>query len=234
MKRHLAALGLIVLALPSLIAGEKSEPPWPMPPKEYFLARIPAPPADDSALDKADLDFTVALQDAATPAEIAHAVQSAGFTVFTFAEVLGPEFTAERYPRTAAFFARLAETANGVKNSLKDHFRRPRPVDGHKGLVKELVPYEDGFSYPSGHATRSWLFALVLGELDPPARPAFLRAAAQVGLDRVIGGMHYQSDVVNSRALAELLFECLQKDAAFSTAVQELKAAEWTPPPKPR
>ena len=204
-----------------------------MPAPDFFLARIPSPPSAGSALDRADLDYTVALQAAATPAEIAHAVKTSGFTVFTFSEVLGPDFTPEKYPQTAAFFARVIATSNSVKNTLKDHFRRLRPVDGHKDVVRELVPYEAGFSYPSGHSTRSWLSALVLGRLDPAERSALLLSAAQVGLDRVIEGMHYQSDVVNSRALSEVIFTQLLDNPEFVKELDALKAAEWVSLPQP-
>lgn len=231
MRPLLQTICFLCLSLSHLLAGDASVQPWPLPPAEFFLKQIPAPPQAGDALDKADLDFTVALQAGATPTEIAHAIQSAGFTVFTFSEVLGPEFTAAKYPRTAAFFTRLEVTANDVKNELKDHFKRLRPIDAHKDVVKENVPYEAGYSFPSGHSTRSWLYALVLGQLDPADRLALLRSAAQVGLDRVIGGMHYQSDVVNSRAASELIFECLMKEPDFVKDLDALKAAEWTPPP---
>lgn len=216
----------------SLHAGEAKPSPWPLQPTDFFLKLIPPPPVAGDAADRADLDYTLAIQADASPDQIRHAVIVAlYFDVFSYSEVLGPKFTAITYPQTAAFFKRLEITANGIKNTLKDHFARPRPVDGHKGEVKELVPYESGYSYPSGHATRAWLYALVLGELDPADRLAFLRQAALVGYFRVLGGMHYQSDVIASRTLAESLFTQLQANPDFTKALAELKAAEWAKPP---
>jgi len=212
-------------------AKEPAPEPWPLPPNDYFLQQIPPPPAAGSAGDEADLAYSLAVQAGATPGQIAHAVTTAGFDVFIFSEVLGPKFTATNYPKTAAFFKKLEVTANGPKNFLKDHFGRLRPVDGHKDLVKQNVPYEAGFSYPSGHSTRSWLYALVLGQLDPAQKDAFVRCAVQVGWDRILGGMHYQNDVVASRTLSQLIYDALMKEPDFVQALNALKTEEWTPVP---
>jgi acid phosphatase (class A) len=123
------------------------------------------------------------MQDHPTRQELEHAEKSVGFTVFSFAEVLGPDFTTESYPETARFFKRLEETANASKNFIKDSYHRDRPYKAFPGQVKELVTEEHGYSYPSGHSTRSWLFALLMGELDPihrnagPQRPGHGRDA---------------------------------------------------------
>ncbi len=182
-------------------------------------------------MDVADLDYILIVQAAATPEQIAHAQKSVGFDIFTFSEVLGPNFTVANYPQTAAFFKRMEVTANNVKNPIKDHYGRLRPYEAHKDVVKTLVTVEPNFSFPSGHATRSWLYALVLGQLDPASRLSFLRCADQVGADRIIGGMHYQTDVLAAHALAQLLFDALQKDPTFIQDLDTLRAAEWKSPP---
>jgi acid phosphatase (class A) len=206
--------------------------PWSMPALDFFIERVSPPPQPGSAADQADLDFSMAVQADANPDVIREAtIAAVYFNVFSYAEVLGPKFTATNYPLTAAFFKRLEVTANDPKNKLKDHFARPRPVDGRKDQVKQLVPYESGYSYPSGHATRAWLYALVLGQLDSGDRLAFLREAARVGFLRVIGGMHYQSDVIASRTLAEILYAQLMADPEFGKDLAALKAAEWASPP---
>lgn len=227
LNRMKPTLALLLLTLTTILARADETKTWPMPPMDYFLARIPAPPTAGDAMDQADLLYSQAIQAGATPEQIAHAQKMVAFSVFSFAEVLGPNFTAANDPQTAAFFKRVEATANGVKNPLKDHFARLRPVDAHKDTVKALVTYEAGYSYPSGHSTRSWLDALVLGELDPADRFAFIRLAGQVGFDRILGGMHYQTDVIASRALAELIFQSLQKDPDFQKEFEALRTAEW-------
>lgn len=231
----LSRLACVLSFLPVVLWAQ--EPPskpalWPLPDLDFFLKEMTVPPVAGSPADVADLNYTQAVQAGADADTIREAtIVAIFFDVFSFAQVLGPNFTPEKYPQTAAFFKKLEATTNAHKNKLKDHFARPRPVDAHADVVKALVPYEAGYSYPSGHAARSWLYALVLGQLDPGDRLAMLREAGRVGYLRVLGGMHYQSDIIASRTFAELLYTQLMKDPEFTQALATLKAAEWKTPP---
>ena len=175
-----------------------------------------------------DLKISQTTQSAATPEQIAHANLTSGFNVFTFSEVLGPRFSEAAYPKTAVFFKRLEMTANGPKNFLKDTFRRMRPFLAHPETIRRLVPEEGGFSCPSGHSTRSRLDARVLGLLDPAKKEALIACGDQIAMDRVVGGMHYRSDVLASWKLGDLLFDELMKDPGFVSALSELKKEEWS------
>lgn len=99
-------------------------------------------------------------------------------------------------------------------------------------MVKLLCAAQPGYSYPSGHGTEGWLIALLLGELDPGDRLPFLRFAAEVGYLRIVGGMHYQTDVIAGRTLAEQIFAQLMAQPAFTAELNAVKAAEWASPPK--
>ena len=229
---HLPALLLTILLLapwrPAPLSAADQPSPWVIPPQETLLHVIPPPPAPGSAAEQADLDGVMALQDHPTKQELAHAEQSVAFSVFTFAETLGPEFNAKRKPRTALFFSQLEATANQAKNFLKETYRRDRPFVAFPSEVRPLVTPEAGYSYPSGHCTRSWLFALVLAELDPPHRASFFRNAIQVGEDRIIGGMHFPTDMMESRVLAVELHRCLMKDPDFRRDLEQLRSSEWS------
>jgi hypothetical protein len=70
--KHSAKILLLVL----LLAGPclaKEAPVWPMPSVSYFVERIPPPPNEGDAADLSDLDYVLAVQHTATPAQIAHA-----------------------------------------------------------------------------------------------------------------------------------------------------------------
>jgi acid phosphatase (class A) len=226
------SLAAILLWTFPLLAKESDPakfPAWAEPDHATLLSVIPAPPETGSAAEKADLDGVLALQNHPSQETLAHAEHTVGFTVFSFSELLGPGFKTEAYPKTTVFFARLETTANEPKNFLKDMYHRIRPYRAFPDQVKELVSQEDGYSYPSGHSTRAWLFALVLGSLDPEHRNDYLSLAMQVCQDRVIGGMHYPVDVLEARVLAEEIFRTLIANKTFMSDLRKLQQEEWTP-----
>ncbi len=221
---------LFVLLMPVVSrAAEPAVSPavWPLPPIEYFIERLPAPPRDGSYRDRLDLSDAMARQAAMTPGEIAQAQRSYLFNVFYFSDIMGPEFTAAKYPKTAVFFQRLAATANVVITGLKNHYQRLRPFAAHPEQIKLLVKNEPGYGYPSGHTTRSRLFALVLGQLCPAKQKALNSSGEQVGLDRIVAGEHYLTDLEAGRHLSKMIFAQLQKDPDFVAALEELRQAEW-------
>jgi membrane-associated phospholipid phosphatase len=136
-------------------------------------------------------------------------------------------------PQTAALFARVIATANFVTSGLKDHYQRPGLFVAHPDQVQLLVRNEPGYSYPSGHTTRGRLCALVLADLDPSRRGLIVPAAERVGIDRIMAGEHYQTDIAAGRRLAKILFQILDKNQQFQAELATVKAAEWTTPPSP-
>ena len=225
--RLLAAITLLLSTTPPASAKEKSIG-WKLPEDSALLLVIPAPPVMGSTAEKADLDGVLAMQNNPSPEALAHAEKSVRFTVFSFSDVLGADFNSELYPKTSAFFDRLEATVNPPKNFLKESYGRIRPYRAFPDQVKTLVTKEEGYSYPSGHSTRAGLFALVLGALDQGNRSAYFASALQVCQDRVIGGMHYPSDVLESRILAEEIYRDLLSNKDFMNDLENLHKAEWT------
>ena len=232
-----AALLLTPLVLPAAAPSPSLAPAsqsdvWPLPSLEYFVEHLPAPPRATSYRDRLDLSDAVARQASMTPTQIARAQRSYAFNIFYFSDILGPEFTPKNYPKTAVFFQKLAATANVVIVGLKNHYQRLRPFQAHPDQIKLLVKNEPGYSYPSGHTTRGRLFALVLGELCPAKQRALETSGEQVGVDRILAGEHYRTDLEAGHRLAKMMFLQLQKDPDFLAAVNELRQAEWQAPPK--
>lgn len=217
---------LLLLTSGPLLWAERSG--WSLPPAETFTNVVTPPPAPGSPADLADLDAVIGMQARRTPSELAHAEKSVGFDVFMFSEVRGDGFNAAAFPKTAAFFQKLEDTVNVPKNWLKDSYHRPRPYKAFPDQVKALVTIEKNYSYPSGHSLRSWLAALVMGNLDPARRADYLACAMQVNLDRIIGGMHYPSDTAAGRALAEVVYAELLSDPGFRSDLGELRKAEYS------
>jgi acid phosphatase (class A) len=84
------------------------------------------------------------------------------------------------------------------------------------------------FSYPSGHATRGTLLARILAELAPERREALLRVGHQIGYDRVVGGVHYPSDVLAGDRLGDAVADALLADPDFRRQLEDVRRAEWS------
>lgn len=218
---------LFLLALAVLPAS--ADKTWKLPANEFFLERVPVAPETGSPEDHSDLTYSVAIQSTMSDYLQAEVNRLADFNVFTFAEELGPKFNAEKYPKTAKFFKKLFRTIEAPKDYIKDHYKRTRPYLAHPKQVKNFFTKpHGGYSYPSGHTTRSWTAALVLGELKPDRKDSLLLQAVKIGNSRIVGGMHYQSDIIAGRALGQLAFEELMKNKKFLKDLEELKEEEWS------
>ena len=78
---------------------------------------------------------------------------------------------------------------------VKRHFKRNRPGDAIDGFTMFVKP-SDQFSFPSGHTSAAFMFAVFIGFLFPAiALPIFLWAFS-IGLSRVFLGVHFPTDCV--------------------------------------
>lgn len=222
----LLAMGL---ALPLLQAAPSAAPApqWNLPPLGYFIEKLPAPPREGSFRDRLDLQDARARQSSMSQKQLAHARVTFRLTVFTFSEALGEDFTPEKYPKTAAFFSRLIGDANTIIVGLKNHYKRVRPFQAHPGKVSIYVPTEEGYSYPSGHSTRSRLFAMLLTELAPSRKREISLCAQRIATDRILAGEHYMTDLEAGRKLGKLIYQSLMRDPGFRASLEAVRQAEW-------
>ena len=218
-RRILAALGLVLIAAPIQAKDAILVQP------SQFDARtvLHAPPADDSAQTKAELAKVHEIEAKRTQAEFDKAVADGkNETVFLFQPVFGDGFTAEKLPVTAAFFAKVGNDEGVFANVAKNTWKRPRPF-----LVDTtLHPCEHGksFSYPSGHATRGYLLAVVLAAAVPEKRDAILDRAADYGRSRLVCGVHYRSDVEAGRTTGTALGAVMLSLPAVRTDLESVHA----------
>jgi len=83
---------------------------------------------------------------------------------------------------------------------LKIAVGRPRPYTGEVGLHPFILG-EDFASWPSGHATLAFAFAVSTGLAYPALRWPLLALAALVGYSRMALEMHYLGDVIMGATL---------------------------------
>ena len=193
-----------------------------------LLQLLPPPPANTSQQTKAELAEILKLQATRTPQMIAHAQADVAEEVWQFADVLGPKLNKSKLPLVAAFFDRLGETEGAVVDPAKAYWKRPRPyvLDAR---VKPVVKKSSSFAWPSGHATIGTLMGIELANMVPEKRAELLARAWAYGNNRIIGGVHFRSDVemgrISGTVIAARIKDHLDFKAEFEAARVELRKA---------
>lgn len=179
---------------------------------------LPAPPTMDSPAGRADLETILEVQQDRSPEQIARAKRVASQTVTSFARpVLGEWFHASDFPKTMALFKEIdRESRHIVDDQAKRRWSRARPYI-YSSAVQPIVGRPDNTSYPSGHAAAAALWGTILSAAFPEKADQFNHQIHEVMWCRVIGGVHYPSDI----AAGEMLGEAIAKKMLESPAMQE-------------
>ena len=93
----------------------------------------------------------------------------------------------------------------------KIKFGRPRPYITHSE-IKPCIDLENTKSYPSGHAAISRMYARILSVIYPERALLFLKRADQSAINRLIGGVHYPSDVAAGKVLGDAMADVYLAD----------------------
>jgi acid phosphatase (class A) len=214
------------LLAPSRLRAEDAAPAHASIPavEAIDLTRLLAPPpAEDSAQAKAELDEVLALQAQRSDADVAACVADQEYSVFRFADVVGPGFEAALLPKTAAYFSTAVDAAKAVVDGAKDHWGRRRPflVDSR---VQPCDKPSKSASYPSGHATAGTVMAILLADLLPEKHDAILERGWLFARHRVMGGVHFPSDIQAGRIAGTVLAQALLQDPGMQAQAKEARA----------
>jgi len=148
-------------------------------------------------------------------------------SAFRFADVLGPRFSENNLSLSAAFFSRVVDTANAVVGPAKAAWNRPRPYDFDSRVIP-CVSKPTNASYPSGHSTVGYVLAIVLTQIVPEKRAELFARAQEYALNRVVGGVHYRSDIDAGRICGTLIAAAMFKQPSFhsdlSAAISEVRS----------
>jgi acid phosphatase (class A) len=202
-------------------ASAEAYPPRARPYPIDIAYRSPAPPAPGSPSERRDLDGVLERQRARTAADCRRAnfEVSLGFDHF-YGPPYGP-LGAEEVKRLLPFFDRIQSTTQALIKREKDKWERPRPFRTDPA-IQPCVHLEPSYFYSSGHTAIAHVFAIVLRQMDPARAAVWDERARQIGEDRIIGGVHYPTDVAEGAATAPYIAEALLANPEFQG---DLKAA---------
>ena len=233
----LARILAVVLLFGASTAPVRAEPP------ALFRAGLvdavkllPAPADLDTEEMRAELQTVLRVQESRTDKEVKRARADEKIRTDSFQTALGPWLTANNLPRLQALFERMEKEAKVYSDIAKNHFKRPRPLVADP-RVKPLFEQSDP-GYPSGHALRGQMFALVLSELAPDKAETLLARGREIGWSRVVGGVHFPSDVSAGRTLGQALAREMLANPAIRTELAEIHrefdaARQQSPGPEP-
>ncbi|MBW6420294.1 phosphatase PAP2 family protein [Rhizobium sp. XQZ8] len=225
------SLGLaFAFAVASPVLAEEKAKPFTDAKEVNLLNLLPPPAANDSAKTKQEVGELLSIQVTRTKAMEDRAIADVEENVWRFADVVNnPKFTKDNLPKLAAFFDRVVETEAAVVDPAKDVWKRPRPHLLYPDLVKPVVPLSKSGSYPSGHTTVGTLMGVVLANMLPEKKDAIMARAWEFGWNRVIGGIHYPSDIEAGRisgiSIAQTIMQHDDYKAEFEAAKAELRTA---------
>jgi acid phosphatase (class A) len=230
MRKLISALALVALTAfsPVLLHAEDAKP-YSDNKEINLLLLLPPPPALNSDQMKTELGEILTIQVTRTKEMEARAFADATENIWRFADVVdNPKFNAATLPKVAAFFDRITETEAAVVDPAKDVWKRPRP-HLYSDLVKPVVPLSKSGSYPSGHATVGTLMGIELANMLPEKRAQIMARAWEFGHNRVVGGIHYPSDIEMGRISGTVIAQTISTHPDFKedfeTAKAELRAA---------
>lgn len=224
-RKHFYALALAAfLCVPASYAAKQ----WAIPQTNYYLtaeqqqfADFKAPPAPGSEEDLTDLAVLRDWQIKRTEAQCAAANAESKAKFEEFFGDISP-FQKPLPKAVKHIMKRVGKDTDSVVSTIKERYKRPRPFR----RVPDLEPCLGrigGLAYPSGHATISRVYALILSDLAPEHRAEFLARADEGALYRVIGGVHHPSDIEAGKRLAEALYQMYLKSPEFQKDMQTMR-----------
>lgn len=234
--RHRWSVVLLValLALASPLAALAQDAPVYIRPGQVDLIKILAPaPLPGSTTTKEDLRMLLDLQALRTPAAVAAANADVVRNLSRFSEAVGTDLSKSAAPVANAVIDRAWDQSYALVTAVKQHWKRERPYLADPA-IHLAVPAENTPSYPSGHATYGMEMAILLAAIVPEKATVIFARGTQFGFERLIGGVHYPSDVEAGRITGSVLAAELLRSAAFQAdlarAAVEVRSALGLPP----
>lgn len=128
---------------------------------------------------------------------------------------------ASTHPCTFLLMKLAARVGETMMMLLKRKFDRPRPSQVSPNLFPPVAVPGHG-SYPAGHALIGRLTSICLDEVVPKRTAALMELARRAAFNRVIAGLHYESDINEGSNAADKILPLLQRCQTYKTVKAEL------------
>lgn len=186
------------------------------------MALVAPPPAQGSAAmtrDRVEEQAALALRGTArwalatSDADLRSASATGAFSCAA-GRVIGPGAT----PHTDALLRKTLPDLARISAAPKQHYARKRPFESNGQPIctpQDEAGLRGNASYPSGHATIGYGWAMILADLLPARRKALLRRGIAFGDSRRICNVHFASDVEAGARLADPVFRALKTEPRF-------------------
>lgn len=248
-SRHIVALVLSVVVtvvcaqevkeplkeiLPGLLQGYLAKEEIP-----NSLLLIPPPPEEGSVAFALDQEYAKKAVESNDTARFHQAFIDAELyfpgAVKSFESTLGIEISEAKTPSLYVLMRRVLTDAALSVYAAKNKYQRQRPFMTNNAPVctpkDEAILRKDG-SYPSGHSSVGWAWALVFAEIFPDKTDAILQRGYAFGESRVICNVHWHSDVEMGRIMGTAAVARLHANPTFqrnlATAKEEVKKLTGT------
>ena len=111
-----------------------------------------------------------------------------------------------------------------IINDAKHRFSRRRPYEVTKDVVPCVRKPWDR-SYPSGHAAWAYMTAAVLSDLFPERTPQLMSRAAEIAESRIVGGVHFPSDVASGKRAGLAIAERIVSSKMYASDKRTISTA---------
>ena len=137
---------------------------------------------------------------------------------------------ASTHPCTFLLMKLAARVGETMMMHLKRQYTRPRPSQLSPNLFPPVV-VPGHSSYPAGHALLARLTSKILDEVVPGRTGALMELARRVGFNRVIAGLHYESDCDAGADVADQIVPLLNLCTTYQLVKTEItNRHEWVDP----
>ncbi len=143
-----------------------------------------------------------------------------------FSSTFGLKISPALTPEIDKLAGGASSDAHRANKRVKNFYQRKRPFAQFG--EPSIEPAEDEaeaktYSYPSGHATRGYVYAMTLALIEPDSANVLMKRAYDYALGRVVAGHHYKSDIDASSILATAVMGALAGNDAFRAQLEKAR-----------